>query len=66
MDYNIALIGGDLRNSALASMLAADGCNVKIFGIQPESVEQNDRIVFCESIKDLTENTDAVIGSPLR
>lgn len=62
MDYNVALIGGDLRNSALASMLAADGCNVKIFGIQPESVEQNEKIVFCDSINDLMENTDAVIG----
>jgi len=62
MDYNIALIGGDLRNSALASMLAADGCNVKIFGIQPESVESNDRITFCEGMNDLFENTDVVIG----
>ena len=62
MDYNIALIGGDLRNAALASMLAQDGCHVKIFGIQPETVEMNERISFCESLAELFDNADAVIG----
>ncbi|MBE7064671.1 MAG: dipicolinate synthase subunit DpsA [Ruminococcaceae bacterium] len=62
MDYNIALIGGDLRNAALASMLAQDGCNVKIFGIPPDSVESNKRISFCDNIAELFDNTDAVIG----
>lgn len=62
MDYNIALIGGDLRNAALASMLAQDGCTVKIFGVQPDSIEANEKISFCESLVELFDNTDAVIG----
>lgn len=62
MDYNISLVGGDLRNSALASMLAADGCNVKVFGIQPGNVAMDENITFCENMSELFENTDALIG----
>lgn len=62
MDYNISLIGGDLRNAALASMLAADGCNVRIFGIQPGNVAQDRNITFCTNMSDLFDGIDALIG----
>lgn len=62
MDYNIALIGGDLRNQALCSMLAKDGCHVKVFGIQPKYLEQCDNVVFCDSINELLADVDAVVG----
>lgn len=62
MDYNIALIGGDLRNQALCSMLAKDGCNVKVFGIQPMYLESCENIVFCKNINELLSDVDALIG----
>lgn len=55
-----SLIGGDLRQLYAASLLAADGHKVRIYGFG-NSTPSNKSIYIATSVKDCTETADVVI-----
>ena len=59
MNDKISIIGGDLRIKKLAEMLANDGIKVYTYGLD---TEKSDNIMVCDSIKQLVESADIIIG----
>lgn len=62
MDYNIALVGGDLRSASLASMLAEDGCFVKTFGLSFPDEKYTSAFTVCKSIAEATDGCSVAVG----
>ena len=61
---NFAVIGGDLRLSNLAQMLAKDGNEVYSFAMEnSQEINENKKIVKCENIQNAIDNSKCVIGS---
>lgn len=64
MKKNIAVLGGDLRISTLAKILAEDGNQVRVFGMEKSNeIEENDKIIKSKNINEAIEASDIIIGS---
>lgn len=64
MDRKISVIGGDLRISKLASMLAEDGNQVSVYGMEKSNeIEENDKITKCANLEETINRSDIIIGS---
>lgn len=63
MKNKIAIIGGDLRIVKLAAMLAKDGNEIYVYGLEKsEDIKGITNIIQCESIKKAIENVEIVVG----
>lgn len=63
MKNKIAIIGGDLRIVKLATMLAKDGNEIYVYGLEKsEDIKGIANIIQCESIKKAIENVEIVVG----
>lgn len=61
---NISIMGGDLRIIQLADMLSQEGFGVYTYGLEKANkINENVEIRKCESLKELTSNTDIVVSS---
>ena len=64
MREKISLIGGDLRISNLAQMIAKDGNEVCVYGMEKsDAIMQNKDIIKSKSLNEAIENSDIIIGS---
>ena len=64
MDRKISVIGGDLRISKLAIMLAEDGNHVSVYGMEKSNeIEENTKITKCKDLEDAINRSDIIIGS---
>ena len=64
MNEKISLIGGDLRISNLAQMIAEDGNEVHVYGMEKsEDIMENKNIIKSSSLNEAIENSDIIIGS---
>ena len=60
----ISVIGGDLRLSNLAEMLAIDTNEVSVFGMENASeIMENKDIIKCNSIEEAVDKSEIIIGS---
>ena len=58
-----AIIGGDLRIVKLADMLAKDGNEIYIYGLEKaEDLKSNSNIIQCDNIKKAIQDVEIVIG----
>lgn len=55
----VSLLGGDLRQAALAGFMARNGADVRVFGISPLCLP--DGITVCRDIECITEAAEVVI-----
>jgi len=63
MRYKFAIIGGDLRIIKLAEMLANEGNEVYVYGLEKaENIENKKNIIQCDSIRKAVQNVEIVIG----
>ena len=63
MRYKFAIIGGDLRIIKLAEMLANEGNEVYVYGLEKaEDIENKKNIIQCDSIRKAVQNVEIVIG----
>ena len=60
MGLKFALVGGDLRNVKLASILAAEGCTVYTYGISHSSIGTN--FNRCSELGEAIAMGDFIIG----
>ena len=59
-----SVIGGDLRLSNLAKMLAIDTNEVSVFGMEnANEIMQNKDIIKCNSIEEAVDKSEIIIGS---
>lgn len=64
MKENFTVIGGDLRISTLAKLLAEDGNNVFVYGMENANfIEENTKIIKCKSIEEAVKSSNIIIGS---
>ena len=64
MKEKISLIGGDLRISNLAQMIAKDGNVVHVYGMEKsEEIMNNKSIIKSETLNKAIEDSDIIIGS---
>ncbi len=64
MKEKMSVIGGDLRISTLANLLAADRNQVYVYGMEKSNnIEENNQIVKCKNIEDAINASDIIIGS---
>lgn len=59
MKKKIAVIGGDLRIIKLSEMLAKDGFEVYVYGMENINKEN---VIECKSIEEVVNKTDIVVG----
>ena len=60
----ISVIGGDLRLSNLAKMLAIDTNEVSVFGMEnANEIMENKDIIKCNSIEEAVDKSEIIIGS---
>ena len=58
-----AIIGGDLRIVKLAQMLAKEGNEIYVFGLEKaEDLKNKSNIIYCDTIKKAVQNVEMVIG----
>ena len=58
-----AIIGGDLRIAKLAIMLANDGNEVYVYGLEKsEEIKKQKNIIQCDTIRKAIDNVEIVIG----
>lgn len=63
MKYNIAVVGGDLRTVKLAEMLAKEGNDVYIYGLEKaEDLKEKQKIIKCDTLKKTIQDAEIVIG----
>ena len=63
MKNKLAIIGGDLRIAKLAIMLANDGNEVYVYGLEKsEEIKRQKNIIQCDTIRKAIENVEIVIG----
>lgn len=63
MKNKIAIIGGDLRIVKLAIMLANEGNDIYVYGLEKaEEIKNIDNIIECDTIKAAIKNSEIVIG----
>lgn len=55
----VSLLGGDLRQAALAGFMAGRGADVRVFGISPLYLPDN--ITVCRDLECITEAAETVI-----
>ena len=57
MKNKLAVIGGDLRIAKLAIMLANDGNEVYVYGLEKsEEIKKQKNIIQCDTVKKAIEN----------
>ena len=65
MSTNFAVIGGDLRIVKLAEMLAKDGNEVKVYGLEEaddlKEINQN-QVILCQNLTQATKEAEVVIA----
>lgn len=63
MKNKLAIIGGDLRIAKLAIMLANDGNEVYVYGLEKsEEIKKQKNIIQCDTIRKAIDNVEIVIG----
>lgn len=63
MKNKLAIIGGDLRIAKLAIMLANDGNEVYVYGLEKsEEIKRQRNIIQCDTIRKAIDNVEIVIG----
>lgn len=63
MNFNFALIGGDLRNIRLAEMLAKEKNQIYLYGIEKQKqLEENPYIKYCDTLKEAIDFCKIIIG----
>lgn len=63
MKHKFAIIGGDLRIIKLAEMLADEGNEIYVYGLEEsEDIKNKNNIIKCNTIKEMTQNVEIVIG----
>lgn len=63
MKNKLAVIGGDLRIAKLAIMLANDGNEVYVYGLEKsEEIKKQKNIIQCDTIRKAIDNVEIVIG----
>lgn len=63
MKNKLAVIGGDLRIAKLAIMLANDGNEVYVYGLEKsEEIRRQKNIIQCDTIRKAIDNVEIVIG----
>ena len=63
MKNKFAIIGGDLRITKLAEMLANEGNEIYVYGLEKsEDIKNKANIIQCDSIKKAIQNVEIVIG----
>ena len=63
MKNKLAVIGGDLRIAKLAIMLANDGNEVYVYGLEKsEEIRRQKNIIQCDTIRKAIEDVEIVIG----
>lgn len=60
-EYNIGIIGGDLRIVKLAEMLAKDNYIIYTYGFEKANLD-NPNILRCKEIEELTKNSNIIIS----
>ena len=61
---NFSVIGGDLRLSNLAGILARDSNEVNVFGMEnSKDVIENKNIIKCNTLEEAIKKSDVIIGS---
>ena len=64
MKENFTVIGEDLRISTLAKLLAEDGNNVFVYGMENANfIEENTKIIKCKSVEEAVKSSNIIIGS---
>ena len=64
MKENFTVIVGDLRISTLAKLLAEDGNNVFVYGMENANfIEENTKIIKCKSVEEAIKSSNIIIGS---
>lgn len=64
MRKKFSVIGGDLRISELATMLANDGNEVRVYGMEKSNkVTEDTKIIKCDNLEDAIGMSDIIIGS---
>ena len=59
----ISILGGDLRNINLVTLLAKDFDIVYTYGLEKaENLQKDEKVVFCRSLEELMNNTDVLIA----
>lgn len=63
MKNKLAVIGGDLRIAKLAIMLANDGNEVYVYGLEKsEEIKRQKNIIQCDTIRKAIDDVEIVIG----
>lgn len=63
MKNKLAIIGGDLRIAKLAIMLANDGNEVYVYGLEKsEEIKRQKNIIQCDTIRKTIDNVEIVVG----
>ena len=63
MKNKLAIIGGDLRIAKLAIMLANDGNEVYVYGLEKsEEIKKQKNIIQCDTIRKAIDDVEIVIG----
>ena len=63
MKNKLAVIGGDLRIAKLAIMLANDGNEVYVYGLEKsEEIRRQKNIIQCDTIRKAIDDVEIVIG----
>ena len=63
MSTSFSIIGGDLRIAKLAIMLANDGNEVYVYGLEKsEEIKKQKNIIQCDTIRKAIDNVEIVIG----
>ena len=64
MKKEISLLGGDLRISKLARMLANDGYKVSVYCMEKSNeIAEDDRIIKCKNLEEAINGAEVIIGS---
>lgn len=64
MGRKISVIGGDLRISKLAIMLAEDDNEISVYGMEKSNeIEENPTIIKCDDLEETIDKSDIIIGS---
>lgn len=58
-NFKVSLLGGDLRQAALADFMARRGADVRVFGISPLYLPDN--VTVCRDLECITEAAEVVI-----
>ena len=59
----ISILGGDLRNINLVTLLAKDFDIVYTYGLEKaENLQKDEKVVSCRSLEELMNNTDVLIA----